>query len=140
MYKIHTCATILDARYGLYVACFCNQYDDQQDAVCYILPIAGYLPKNLRFTQPLIRAAGSILIIEHGLGLPAMDIRWHISMVAGEFVRTWRIARGMRQIDLARAAKIDRSYLNQLEGGRKSVGWKTWAKLAAYMAYNERCQ
>ncbi len=134
IYDINTCATILDARYGLYVACFCKQYDDQQDAVCYILPIAGYLPKNLRFTQPLIRAASSILIIEHGLGLPHMDIRWYISMFAGEFVRNWRIERGMRQIDLARAAKIDRSYLNQLEGGRKSVGWKTWAKLAAYMS------
>ena len=134
IYDTHTCATILDARYGLYMAWFCNQYDDQQDAECYILPIAGYLPKNLRFPQPLTRAAGSILIIEHGLGLPPMDIRLHISMFAGEFVRNWRIARGMRQVDFARAAKIDRSYLNQLEGGRKSVGWKTWAKLAAYIA------
>lgn len=134
IYNTHTCATILDARYGLYMAWFCNQYDDQQDAQCYILPISGYLPKNLGFQHPLIRAAGSILIIEHRLEFTPMDVRCHISMLAGEFVRNWRIARGMRQIDLARAAKIDRSYLNQLEGGRKSVGWKTWAKLAAYIA------
>ena len=134
IYDIGKCATILDARYGLYMAWFCNRYNDQQDAECYIWPISGYLPKNLLFPQPLPRAAGSILIIEYYLGLLPMDIRGHISMFAGEFVRNWRIARGMRQIDLARAAKIDRSYLNQLEGGRKSVGWKTWAKLAAYIA------
>lgn len=134
IYDTHTCATILDARYGLYMAWFCNQYDDRQDAQCYILPISGYLPKNLSFTHPLTRAAGSILIIEHRLEFKPMDIRCHISMLAGEFVRNWRVARRMRQVDLARAAKMDRSYLNQLEGGRKSVGWKTWAKLAAYMA------
>ena len=134
IYDIGKCATILDARYGLYMAWFCNRYNDQQDAECYILPISGYLPKNLLFPQPLPRAADSILIIEYFLGLLPMDIRGHISMFAGEFVRNWRIARGMRQIDLARAAKIDRSYLNQLEGGRKSAGWKTWAKLAAYIA------
>ena len=134
IYDIGKCATILDAKYGLYMAWFCNRYNDQQDAECYILPISGYLPKNLFFPQPLHRAAGSILIIEYYLGLLPMDIRGHISMFAGEFVRNWRIARGMSQIDLARAVKIDRSYLNQLEGGRKSVGWKTWAKLAAYIA------
>ena len=134
IYDIGKCATILDARYGLYMAWFCNRYNDQQDAECYILPISGYLPKNLFSPQPLPRAAGSILIIEYFSGLLPIDIRGHISMFAGEFVRNWRMARGMRQIDLARAAKIDRSYLNQLEGGRKSVGWKTWAKLAAYIA------
>ena len=133
IYDTHTCATILDARYGLYMAWFCNQYDDQQDAQCYILPISGYLPKNLRLAHPLTRAAGSIIIIEHSLEFSPMNIRWHISMFAGEFVRNWRMARGMSQTDLALAVKIDRSYLNQLEGGRKSVGWKTWAKLAAYI-------
>lgn len=134
IYDIGKCATILDARYGLYMAWFCNRYNDQQDAECYILPISGYLPKNLFFPQPLPRAAGSILIIEYFLGLLPIDIRGHISMFAGEFVRNWRMARGMSQVDFARAVKIDRSYLNQLEGGRKSVGWKTWAKLAAYIA------
>ena len=134
IYDIGKCATILDARYGLYMAWFCNRYNDQQDAECYIWPISGYLPKNLLFPQPLPRAAGSILIIEYYLGLLPMDIRVHISMFAGEFVRNWRMARGMSQVDFARAVKIDRSYLNQLEGGRKSVGWKTWAKLATYIA------
>ena len=134
IYDTQTCATILDARYGLYMAWFCNQYDDQQDDKCDILPIAGYLPKHLRFPQPLTRAAGSILVIEHGLELPHMDIRWHISMLAGKFIRNWRMARGMSQVDFAIAVKIDRSYLNQLEGGRKFAGWKTWAKLAAYIA------
>lgn len=134
IYDTHTCATILDARYGLYMAWLCNRFDDQHDAECCIWPINGYMPKNLLFPQPLTRAAGSILIIEYHSGLLPMDIKCHISMFASEFVRNWRIARGMRQADLARAAKIDRSYLNQLEGCRKSVGWKTWAKLAAYMA------
>lgn len=136
-YNTRTCAAILDAKYGLYMAWFCNEYNDQRDADCYVLPIAGYLPKALRYPKPLIRAGGSILVIEHeySIGyLPPIDICMHLLSVAGDFVRNWRIARGMSQIELARAAKIDRAYLSQIENARRAAGWKTWAKLAAYMA------
>lgn len=132
-YSTRICATILDARYGLYMAWFCNEYDDQRDADCYVLPIAGYLPKALRYPQPLIRAGGSIIIIERSIGVTPMDICWRISKLAGNFVRGWRIARRMSQIELARAVKIDRAYLNQIENARRAAGWKTWAKLTAYM-------